>query len=368
MRIESVDVRACRIDAPDIGASQLRGTQYSFEFLVTSLTTEDGLSASSFGFAGRSARGAGELAAASLRPFFVGRDALSRERLWQEFRTADRWWNHLPIYSYGPFDVCLWLLGALDAGQSLSQYLGGYRDSLPTYMSSLVHDTPAGYAEEALAVRAEGFHGYKLHTPGRTFDEDLEAHRLVREAVGPDFRLMSDPVAAHNLHDAIRFGKELEKLDYYWYEEPLFDEDFEGLRRLKAALDIPIVGTEVVAKHPYSVTPYITEGLVDRVRADVSWSGGVTSVMKTAHLAEAFGMNIEVHTALFHPLELVNLHVAAAISNTEFFEILSPRAAFDWGLASPINIEDGMAHVPKGPGLGIDFDWDFIDDCTYAVL
>lgn len=368
MQIADVEVRCCRVDGPDIDASRLRGTQYSFEFLVVTLHTDTGHAASCFGFAGRSSRGAGELAAASLRPFLMGRDPMQREQLWHEFRTADRWWNHLPIYSYGPFDTCLWLLGAQDAGQPLYQYLGGYTDRLPTYISSLVHDEPSGYAEEALDVKEKEFHGYKLHTPGRSFEEDIEAHRLVREAVGPDFTLMSDPVAAHNLHDAIRFGKELENLGYYWYEEPLFDEDFEALRRLKAALDIPIVGTEVVAKHPYSVTPYITQGLVDRVRADVSWSGGVTGVLKTAHLAEAFGMNCEVHTGLFHPIELVNLHVAAAIGNTEFFELLSPIEAFEWGLVSPIEIKQGMAILPNGPGLGIGFDWDFIDNCTKEIL
>ena len=69
----------------------------------------------------------------------------------------------------------------------------------------------------------------------------------------------------------------------------------------------------MIAKHPYSVAECISTRVVDMVRADVSWSGGITATMKTAHLAESFGVQCEIHTAIYHPLELVNLHCCAAI-------------------------------------------------------
>jgi L-alanine-DL-glutamate epimerase-like enolase superfamily enzyme len=336
----------------------------SFEFLVVTLTTDEGLSASMFGFAGRSAEGAGKLIADNLRPFLLGRNPLERERAWHDFRMADRWWGHLPIYAYGPFDTCLWLLSAEAAGQPLFRYLGAYRNEVPTYASSMVLPNANAYGAEALEVKELGLKGYKLHTPGTSFDGDLAAHRLVREAVGPHFTLMSDPVSTFNLEQAIRFGRALERLDYYWFEEPLFDEDTHALRELARTLDIPIVGTEVIAKHPYSVAECISTRVVDRVRADVSWTGGVTGLMKTARLAEAFGVNCEVHTAIFHPLELVNLHCCAAIKNCDFFELLYPIDSFAFGLQVPLPIENGMARPPERPGLGIELDWDEIDNCT----
>ena len=192
----------------------------------------------------------------------------------------------------------------------------------------------------------------------------------MREAIGDDasFKLMSEPVAAFNLEQAIRFGRALECLDYHWLEEPLTDEHTHALRELTRVLDITIVGTEVLAKHPYSVAECIAQRVVDRVRADVSWSGGVTGALKTAHLAEAFGMNCELHTTIFMPLELAKLHVAAAIHNCEFFELLGPTDSFAFGLAETFPIRDGVAHLPTRPGLGIDLDWDEIERCTLAVL
>lgn len=371
MKITAVEIRACRRAADRFPAAALRGGAFKgFDFLVITLTTDTGISVSMFSFAGRSALGAAHQAADVMRPFFLGRNPLEREKNWQDFRVADRWWAHQPIYAYGPFDVCCALLGAQAAGQPLFEYLGAARRSVPTYVSSMVLPDPEDYAQEAIAARDAGFKGYKLHTPGRSFEEDLLAHSLVREAIGDDagFKLLSDPVAPFNLEEAIRFGRALEKLDYHWLEEPLADEHTHALRELTRVLDIPIVGTEVLAKHPYSVAECISQRVVDRVRADVSWSGGVTGTLKTAHLAEAFGMNCELHTTIFLPLELANLHVAAAIKNCEFFEMLGPTDAFNFGLAEPFPIIEGVAHLPTKPGLGIDLDWDEIDRCTLAVL
>lgn len=112
----------------------------------------------------------------------------------------------------------------------------------------------------------------------------------------------------------------------------------------------------------------ISTRIVDRVRADVSWTGGVTGVIKTARLAESFAVNCEIHTAILHPLELVNLHCCAAIANCEFFELLTPQEHFAFGLAEPLPVENGVARLPQGPGLGMEFDWDLIDNCTTKQL
>lgn len=370
MKIASLAIRACKHEGSSVPGAQMRDgqAQEGLEFLVYTVATECGAEASMFGFAGRSALGAGHLAAASLRPFFVGRDVHERERAWREWRVADRWWHHLPIYSYGPVDCCLWLLAAAAAGQPLWRYIGGVREQVPVYVSSMVLSDPNAYAAEVEAVKAAGMRGYKIHPPGRSLAEDVAIHEAVRAAAGPDFTLMSDPVAPYTLEEAVRLGRRLEQMDYLWLEEPLPDEAFAALRELTRVLDIPVVGTEVLAKHPYSVAECVATRAVDAVRADPSWTGGVTGTLKTAHLAESFHMNCELHTTIFHPLELVNLHLNGAIGNSSYFELLWPTEPFAFGLAEPLPIKDGVATLPTGPGLGIELDWDLIDAATIAEL
>lgn len=366
MILSGLDIRACRVASSVTGSDALRGATRpdGLEFLVYTLRTECGRSASMFGFAGADGVGSARLAK-SLDPFLAGRNALDREELWHAFRKQDRFWSHFPIYIWGPIDCCLWLLAAEDAEQPLWRYIGGYRDKVPVYVSSMFHDDPDTYVEEARAAKQAGFAAYKLHPPGNSFQDDMEIHRACRNEVGDDFDLMSDPVAFMTYPEALRYGRHLEELGYLWFEEPIQDENIPALKALTRALDIPVVGTETLAKHPYSVADCIAERVVDVVRADVSWSGGVTAVLKTARTAESFGMNCEIHTAIFHPLEMVNLHLCGAMKNCSYLELLTPTEAFSFGLKSPLPIRDGVAELPETPGLGIELDWDLIDQSTH---
>ena len=368
MKITDIEIRLCKHATPAMKDSEMRdGIRSDLEFLVISMKTDAGIQADTFGFAGRGAKIAGQIAADVLKPFFLGKDPDYREKHWHDFRMVDRWWNHLPIYSYGPFDIACWILSAKAAGLPLYKFLGAYRDKVPIYASSLVNKTPEDYARQALKIKDRGWAAFKLHPPGDV-EFDIKAYTLCREAVGKDFKLMADPVACYNHQEALKIGRVLEKLGYYWLEEPLYDVDYHGLRMLTDKLDIPICGTEVLAGSHYSTAECISSRVVDIVRTDVSWKGGITPVMKTAHLAESFGMQCEIHTAIYMPLELVNLHCAAAIKNCEFFEVLDPIEYFDFGLAEPIRIENGHAYLPEKPGLGIELDWDMIDKCTFKIL
>ncbi|MCC7154863.1 MAG: hypothetical protein IT161_09840 [Bryobacterales bacterium] len=369
MKISDIQVRLCRVERQTPPEAGMRsGGASNFEFLVITMTADEGVQGHSFGFAGRGARMAGEAARQALKPYFLGQDPLARERLYQEFRTYDRWWHHVPIYSYGPFDICLWDIAAKLAGLPLYRLLGEYRRKVPVYASSFVLDSPEAYARQALAVKQRGWHAYKVHPPG-SYDLDLEIYRACRQAVGPAFKLMADPVCAYDHAQALRMGRQLEKLDYYWLEEPLYDVDFGGLRKLASALDIPICGTEVLAGNHHAIAECIATGVVDIVRSDVSWKHGVTAVMKTAHLAESFGMNCEIHTAIYHPLEVVNLQCCCAMRNCEFFELLEPQEYMNFGMRTPLNIDaEGYAHAPAAPGAGFEPDWDFIDNATIEIF
>lgn len=368
MRIASLEVRACSA-AIAVKDEALRGAAGGArrDYLVYTLRTECGRSASMFGFAGASARGSAHIAA-SLNAFLKGRNIYDREALWHDFRARDRMWGHFPIYVWGPIDVCLWLLAAEAAGLPLYKYIGAARDSIPIYLSSMFLEEADEYVAEALAAQKGGYAAYKLHPPGKSVHADLEIHAAVRKAVGDGFKLMSDPVALMTLPEALRYGRGLERLGFAWFEEPMADENIPALAELTRQLDIPVVGTETLAKHPYSLADVVARNVVDVIRADVSWSGGVTGVLKSAHLAEAFGMNCEIHTAIFHPLELVNLHLCAATRNCSYLELLAPVDDFAFGLTQPLPIENGVARLPNEAGLGIPLDWNQIENDTSELL
>lgn len=366
MKITDIEIRACR-HKPESTYALKDGKPLQFEFLVLKVKTDAGIEVDTFGFGGRAALAMGQVSEDVVKPFFLGRDTAFRERNWHEFRKYNRAWNFAQSYVLAPFDIACWIAEAKAANLPLYKFIGGYRDSVPIYGSSLTMNTAEEYAEEALRVKGMGWAAYKLHPPA-DHDVSVAAHIACREAVGPDFRLMSDPVGSMNFQQNLAFGKLLEDLNYYWLEEAHYDEAIGSTRELARSLRIPIVGGECSENHPGGVAELISTRAVDIVRADASWSGGITPMMKTAHLAEAFAMNCEIHTAIYHPLELVNLHCAAAMRNCEFFEVLVPEHLFNVGLAEDIRIENGHAHLPQAPGLGIELDWDFIENATIKIF
>ncbi len=368
MRI--VDVKLSVIDNPHshIVTAGIKGGKAVHQTVFVRVITDEGLEGHAFAWGGRSGVATAHLIASIIRPLLINEDPLNREYLWQKIRQMDRWWGFLPIYAHGPIDVALWDLGAKAAQLPLYRFLGAYRTSLPAYASSLILETSEAFAEQAVEYKERGFPAYKLHPWGDPV-RDVEACRMVRKTVGDKFVLMSDPVAGYNQQQALRVGRALEELNFYWLEEPLSDYDIYGYQELCRSLEISIAGVESSPGGLFGTTQYIVNRAVDIVRSDVSWKGGVTGLMKTAALCEAFGLNCEVHTTTNALLDLANLHVSCAIRNCEYFEILIPQDPFAFGVLNPIRIDErGHVSPPQGAGLGAELDWEMLKHYQVAEI
>jgi L-alanine-DL-glutamate epimerase-like enolase superfamily enzyme len=101
----------------------------------------------------------------------------------------------------------------------------------------------------------------------------------------------------------------------------------------------------------------------------VAVKGGITSLVKAAHLAEAFHLNFEIHHGGNSLNNVANLHVAMAIRNCSYFEVLLPDVTQKYGLMDDIAVDDqGLVHAPTAPGLGVQIDFERIARHQVAVL
>ena len=338
----------------------------SSELGLLTLQTDDGVEGHAFlGSAMRGAKNDAASALKYLKPVVMGRDPLDRARLYSELAGQIRNTTYRCI---GAFDIALWDIAGKVAGLPIHRLLGTYRDSIAAYASSSVLADPEAYAAEALSFKENGWAAYKIHPPARWRD-DIKICQAVREAVGDEFTVMLDSTWSYRFEEALRVGRAIEELGFYWYEDPLADDDIYNYVKLKQKLDIPIMATEYSPGGFTAYTPWITQRATDFLRGDVAVKGGITPVLKTAHLAEAFAMNYEVHHGGNSLNNVANLHVIMAIKNTEFFEVLLPDGAQKYGLAKDIVVDgDGMVRAPSGPGLGAEIDFELIEAKKLAVL
>ena len=300
-----------------------------------------------------------------LKPLLLGQHPLDRERLnkamWKRVRTTT-------VRAIGAVDIALWDIAGKAAQLPIHRLLGSYRDRVPAYISSAVLTSPQAYADEALHYKSLNMAAYKIHPP-QIWREDIQVCEAVRKAVGDDYLLMLDSVWSYDYPAALRVGQAIEAMGYYWYEDPLADADIYNYVELRKKLSIPIMATEYPASGLDAYAPWIKERATDFLRGDVAVKGGITTLVKTAHLAEAFHLNYELHHGGNSLNNFANLHVIMAIQNTEFFEVLLPAQSQQYGLLQDIQIDsDGMVQAPNGHGLGAQIDFELIERKKLAVL
>ncbi|MDP7056236.1 MAG: enolase C-terminal domain-like protein [Alphaproteobacteria bacterium] len=324
---------------------------------IVTVETNEGISGNAF--LGSSRMGAQHYAPGLIefiKPMIMGRNPQDIGAIWWEMWKANR---SVATNVIGAIDICLWDINGKIANQPIHRLLGTCKESVPVYSSTAYHATKEEYVEEALKFKEMGWTAHKLHPHG-TAKADIEISQAVREGVGGDMELMMDSMWAYQYEDAMRVGRAIEELDFYWYEDPLVEEDIYNYVKLKQKLDIPIMATEYAPGRFYGMAQWITQNATDILRGDVAITGGITPMMRLAHLAEGFNMKCEVHHGGNSLNNVANLHVTMAIPNCEFFEFFPCTGANEFGLVEDIQYVDGYVHAPTEPGLGYEIDWNLV--------
>jgi L-alanine-DL-glutamate epimerase-like enolase superfamily enzyme len=368
MKITDLSVRLIGIDPRSRYKDGLipKGRPQVWHYPLVTLQTDGGLEGHSMAY-GPHGDGAAlaEMFRVIYQPELVGEDPLDSEKIWQKLWAKQRHLYNQRDSLVGVIDVALWDLKGKIAGLPIASLLGSFRDRMPCYASARSEMYSADEIfKEAQHIKAAGFHGYKLQLRAGPA-ADIPRLRAAREAVGPDFPLMQDPNAHYSLEEALRVGRAIDELNYHWYEEPLPDQNLNALQQLAAVVRTPLLVGETVRLG--ELANYLRFGIGAMLRGDTLMKGGITGLRKAMAMAELFGMHLEIHTANTPLLDVANLHVACAAANTQFVENHHP--IFRFGLKKhPFDADSqGFAHLPTGPGLGVEIDWDWIDNHTISA-
>jgi L-alanine-DL-glutamate epimerase-like enolase superfamily enzyme len=284
-------------------------------------------------------------------PRVVGRSVYDYTAIWKEL-----WWvthrlgRGITNMAIAAIDIAIWDLRAKSKGLPLAKVLGQVTDRVPTYSS--------GRASNALTIEElvytsvdsveQGHNAVKLRV-GLDPKGDIGRIAAVREAVGPEVRIMCDANERLDLATAKWLGQRMTDYDVFWFEEPIPNEHVEGHRQLTQTLPMAIAAGE----HLFSVwdfTRYVERGALDILQPDVCMVGGVTEWMRVAELGLSHGLPISPH---FVPE--IHVHLAAAAHNAIYVESFP---MMDDLIVHQLEVKDGHVLVPDRPGHGLEFhDW-----------
>ena len=339
---------------------------YGAQIVTVTIHTDTGLSG--LGFVSGSEIGGPlleTLLLSAIEPQLIGKDPTQNEQLWNAIyheALPRRGGDGLMRHALAAVDFALWDLKGKAAGQPLWRLLGGRRELVPTYANCAHHLPVDELAQRAAEYVAAGHRALKIRGT-RSFVTPAEATRrveAVREAIGPDVRLMVDVNGTWDVDTAIAQLKRWQSQNVYWLEEPVPPFEIAGYKRVRErAGETFIVGGE---QHVglLEFQALIDQQAIDIAQPNAAMTGGITDWLRI----HAYATSQSIPVSPWN-LQQVHIHLAAALPNVQWIEYFMPDNAlleFQGKLISGSTLEevvepDGVYLVaPDKPGLGISLD------------
>ena len=304
-------------------------------------------------------------------PRLLGQDPLQTDVLWHRMWQAsvDFARGGVMMAAISGIDMALWDLRGKAQGLSVSQLMGGrYCEKVPCYATGMYFkDMPEKellgvLVDEAAGYFEQGFKALKIKI-GKNLAFDLELIGRMRQAL-PEATLMADANHAYDLPEAVRVGRALDEHGFAWFEEPLSPEHPGLYRQLHEKLCLPLACGECEQTR-YGFGQLLTNGGVHVAQPDLAYCGGPSEALKIRAVASSLGINVIPHAwgTMLNLAAAVHF-LAATFREPGRAENGGPILEYD-RTANPlrdalfetsVRVQDAVAEVPAGPGLGVTLD------------
>jgi predicted outer membrane repeat protein len=258
-------------------------------------------------------------------------------------------------------DIAFWDLKGKLTGLPIYKLIGGaWKTELPFYASiggnadrdidGVVRAVENRLRDKPAAVKI------RFDNARTTLDADIPGDiakaRAVRKLVGDGFPLAFDANNCYTSGGAIRVGRALEDLGYWWFEEPVQHYHVRAMGEVARALDITVSAGEQT--YTLAALAELIDAGVRMVQPDIVKMGGITGLLRCAALAHAHGVELVPHQTQPTIGHTANLHVVASLLQaTKPAEWNDPSTRTHAVFDNPPVPADGLFHLPSGPGLGL---------------
>ena len=280
-------------------------------------------------------------------------------------RLIDEEYKEINDTSLACIDIALWDLASKKASMPLYKFLNGNRDSIDAYASFPFFNSLDDCIFAVDNHAQLGFNKFKFHGWG-VLDKDIELIETIQNRYKKtDLSFMLDVEGEYYLTDAIELGLRMNSDIFEWFEAPINDKSLGEFSILRDKLTVPVIPD---GYHSYS-PEFIKEGLKknawDAARFDVTVVGGITKAMKLLMIISNSDIAAEIQSWGSTLSQAVNLHLILANNKTKYFEAPIPLDVYQFGFKDANLVNKGSTISLKKPGIGIDIDWDILNEADY---
>ena len=299
------------------------------------------------------------------KKFIIGKDPFEIENIWTSLYRRVTWTGGpVTMSAISAIDVALWDIKGKALGVPVYELLGGrYRDSVRLYANGWFEgcETPEQHAEKAKEIVDSGYRALKFYpfkgpqviTPER-MHKGIELVEAVREAVGPMVEIGIDIRTRLDMWSVSRVAQMLVPYNIAWIEEPVMFDNVDAICALARTMSVPVATGEQLFNR-WEFRPLLEQNAVKIIQPDICHAGGISELKKIATAAETYYVSVAPHNSNGPISTVASLHLDTCIPNCfmqEIFVNFLPR--YEAVLTSPLEIVDGYASPPPGPGWGTD--------------
>ena len=360
-KIQSAISKIYRIPLAEPLEDAKHGTHTHFELITFTIKLNNGLEGTGYTYTG--GRGGSAVKAmldSDIIPFILGRDPLNLEQINDDLQ----WHLHyvgrggISSFAISATDIALWDIRGKTYNQPLWKMSGGYGTKCLAYCGGI--DLNFGLPKLLESIRgylALGVKGVKIKIGQDHIEDDIERIREVRSLIGPDISLMVDANYSMSVNQAIQAANLFEEYNILWFEEPIEPDNFIGYAAVSNQSKVPLA----MGENLHTIREFehaFDQSKLSYIQPDASNCGGITCWLKVAERAKEKNVVISSHG-------MQELHVSLVSGQTSKSWIEVHSFPIDQYTLQPLQINNGFALAPETPGIGVEFDWNKLEQASH---
>lgn len=364
MKIKQIEVFA--INLPLIKPFIISYANYPhISSIIVKLTTECGLvgwgeSVPDEHITGETPESTYALIKNTFAPIMIGQNPMEFEKIHD---LLDKAVKRAPA-AKAAIDIACFDVTGKKLGVPVYQLLGGrYHEKFPvTHVLSI--GSPEDMANEAEEKVKEGYTSFKMKV-GVSVTDDVKRIIAVRSRVGEEIAIRVDVNQGwENSANTLKALRQLENLGLDWLEQPVDQNDIDGMVEIKSKTAIPQMIDEGL-KDMRDMREIIAKRAADKVNIKLMKCGGIYPAMKLANMAEMAGIECQVGSMVESSIgSAAGFHVAFSKKIIKSVELTGPvKFSKDIGDLKQDYIIP-FIQLNERPGLGVHVDESVLAELT----